>query len=332
MRDQTLDNLRGIAMLQVILVHTVEWTGFASDDWKYTLLLFEMPIFFFVSGALNKINGTYGEYVKVKIVRILKPYYVYASVCLILTLLVDICLFHYNALVLFVTAISWLVPASYRVFPVCPITPIPFLRWALWFPLVYLGVILILPLLKKRKITVVWIAAAYVLSFLLDINYLKYLTFYLFWAFMGFYYKEFRSRPRVTAAISVISLMGVVVLWQLDLPMDMHDNKFPPNFIFGVYSMFTAFGIITLIPLINKAVAIIRSHRLGKTMFDAFSLESLTIFYWQSFAFLFTVPATMILVSENEGMRIIACFIMTVFICVLIAGIAKYIKLIWRNR
>ena len=51
-RDKTLDYLRGLAIIQVVLVHILYWLGIFSAGFlaiAKSFLLFEMPIFFFVT-------------------------------------------------------------------------------------------------------------------------------------------------------------------------------------------------------------------------------------------------------------------------------------------
>ena len=55
-RDRTLDYLRGLAIIQVVFVHILYWIGIFSVGLlavAKSFLLFEMPIFFFVTGAVN---------------------------------------------------------------------------------------------------------------------------------------------------------------------------------------------------------------------------------------------------------------------------------------
>ena len=57
-RDKTIDRLRGFAMLWVIVVHVLYWGNFFSNGYVNFLksfCLFEMPLFFFITGASNSL-------------------------------------------------------------------------------------------------------------------------------------------------------------------------------------------------------------------------------------------------------------------------------------
>ncbi|MDO5138386.1 MAG: acyltransferase family protein, partial [Oscillospiraceae bacterium] len=73
-------------MIWVIVVHTLYWGNFSSDS-SFNLIksffLFEMPLFFFVTGASNSFSRSTGYYRFVfrRYKRILIPYWVFALIC-----------------------------------------------------------------------------------------------------------------------------------------------------------------------------------------------------------------------------------------------------------
>ena len=66
-RDETIDQLRGLAIFWVIVVHVLYWGNFFDNNYINTIksfCLFEMPLFFFLTGASNsfsKIDGYFGQ-------------------------------------------------------------------------------------------------------------------------------------------------------------------------------------------------------------------------------------------------------------------------------
>ena len=81
-RDYNLDFLRGGVMLYIVLViHGL--TNFyyvAVDSWIVSMLLFEMPLIFYISGAAYKLSRkkSLKELIVSRFYRVILPYYVYA--------------------------------------------------------------------------------------------------------------------------------------------------------------------------------------------------------------------------------------------------------------
>ena len=81
-RDKTLDYLRGLAIIQVVLVHVLYWLNIFNEGFlaiAKSFLLFEMPIFFFVTGAVNGLGKLHNHKIFCfkRIKSLMIPYYIY---------------------------------------------------------------------------------------------------------------------------------------------------------------------------------------------------------------------------------------------------------------
>ena len=146
-RDKTLDYLRGLAIIQVVFVHILYWLGIFSVGFfaiAKSFLLFEMPIFFFVTGAVNGLGKPqkYKTFCFKRIKGLLIPYYIYSMICILVS--IAYYLLH-NELSIKTTIkllLTWIVPLDHQ------IMPLPYFTWAIWFIPVYIISIILFPVIK----------------------------------------------------------------------------------------------------------------------------------------------------------------------------------------
>lgn len=86
-RDMQLDMYRGLSMLYVVcFIHVLYWLKIGDQPFM-SLVLFEMPVIFFISGAslsFNKDPRPIMKTLKSRFYRILLPYYIYAMVMVVI--------------------------------------------------------------------------------------------------------------------------------------------------------------------------------------------------------------------------------------------------------
>ena len=331
-RDETIDHLRAVAMIWVIVVHCLYWGGFFENE-RINLIksffLFEMPLFFFVTGASNsfsRIDG-YFSFVFKRYKRILIPYWVYALICAALSIInYGMNGERYN---MGDILLSWMIPVNRQ------ITNIPYLTWALWFIPVYLCIVLLIPLLKqigKSSFALPFVLVHALILFCVcyaKLGWIQNIVFYSWWTYIGLLYKniiyitENRFWRGIMRKIVYIGIIVLIVMFHLGNSMDMQYNKFPPNNIFWLYSVIMMSIIILLIPYINKVYAGTEKFRVTRTILALFSTRSLTVFLYQSFAFYITIRLTNAIISGNGIMDGIAknilCFITTILLCSVLA-------------
>lgn len=92
-RDTQLDLYRGLSMIYVVcFIHVIYWLKLGFEPLN-SLMLFEMPIIFFISGASLSINRKSRNLKKTvwnRLKRVVIPYYIYAFVMVAILVLLSI--------------------------------------------------------------------------------------------------------------------------------------------------------------------------------------------------------------------------------------------------
>lgn len=333
-RDKTIDQLRGFAMLWVIVVHVLYWGGFFTNEYVNLLksfCLFEMPLFFFIIGASNsfsKITG-YFDFVSKRFQRILIPYWIFAIICAILSIGRYSMEDNMDFLTGIKVLLSWLVPVGRQM------TSVAYLTWALWFVPVYLCVSLIIPVLKKardsaRKIEFAFLLLGiFVLTCLLKMGWMQNVAFYSFWTYIGLFFREIKLAAeqkhtrRYFLYLVAAGMLAIYALYLTGQSLNMQSNKFPPNIIFLVYSMMMMALIFFSIPYLVRFIGWLQAGKLSGKIFNLFSTRSMTIFLYQVFAFALTIRLTNMLIHGDSITVSIAksvfCLAATIPVC---AGLA----------
>ena len=305
--DENIATLRAFAMMHVLVIHSLFWPVrpelHSGSSIIRGLFLFEMPLFFFLTGACNN-SGKRGivDFYLSRFQRIVPAYAVY-------------CIF--GAILTFLTAIGTHGQYHGGIFHFCsvypppgsPVTDLPYLTWALWFVPVYLSVILVLPLFQKiyhccRQpfASFPFAVCALILLALMFCsfpgrpqlgNICSYLVFYSFWSYLGFHYKKFDVRAPVRNKIMVIPI--VIACFAVATSFvcmekkfaDMQANKFPPNFVFLAYSI----GVGGLLYLFSchllRYLDFCRRVPILRWIFIQYSTHTYTIFLYHPLSFLF---------------------------------------------
>jgi len=331
-RDENLDNLRGFAMVWVILIHVLFWGNLFTDGYSYllkTFLLFEMPLFFFITGASNSISSksSYWKFIDKRFEHCLIPYWVFALICSVLSIAINV-VKNEGVLSSLKILTSWLLPINYQ------ITSISYLTWALWFIPVYLSITLILPLflkLKNTRLSVVCFVVLVVMfvgSSLMNMGWIQNVFFYSIWTYIGLYYRQLikarkdktNNRPALISVLVIIISVGILYgLYRMGFSLNMQHNKFPPNITFFLFS-FSAMSLLYIMyPTIERISSCIRQCKWIGMLFKVFCTRSMTVFLYQVFAFNVTLRLINHLSIGNSFLamscKAFICFIFTVLIC-----------------
>jgi len=269
-RDTTIDIFRGIAMIWVLIIHSLFWTGVFKTGVEYTVksfLLIEMPLFFFLAGASNYMSKRKSilNFYFTRLQRIIIPYWIYAVICIVLTSIIAI-LQHSKINNLLI--MKWLIPFGAQE------TSLQFLTWALWFIPVYLLIIITFPFLrmyldKQRKkilkiLPLLIFAICLVLMDFYKISgttffyYTRMLIFYCFWIYLGMFYNILKDNIHINKLKNIILFIICVVTSVLLVltpyySLDMQINKFPPNFLFLLYTL----GALSLMYYFSNHIVIL---------------------------------------------------------------------------
>jgi len=291
MRNKSIDIARAILTFYIItIVHGIFWLDIIPHSYG-SLLLFEMPFIFVISGyayglfeqktkfVLNPQN--YISFVISRTSRILIPYFAYAICCLFIVVPLDAQKPPTN---IAATILAWLNPIrggeghSFGM-----------LTMHLWFIGPFLMVTLFLPLVAKfysLKIPL-WLTAIGLCLTISTIPVIpepasKLITpiFYLFWAYLGYVFT-------VDLKIKRSQCMGVLFLgttalilsrFLLPVTLNMQLNKFPPNWLFFVFSSIWLSLFLFVFSYFNPQQA---DFLASAKWFKPFIANGYSIYLWQ---------------------------------------------------
>ncbi len=246
-----LDVARGLLMAYVIIViHGMFWLRLIEQPYS-SILLFEMPLIFMVSGAAyyygqikaETFGGAaraYGSYLLSRGVRILAPYWVYALVAAAIVVAM-------RQLPIGETLRFWLDPywtgTNHSWI---------FLNSHLWFVSPFLCVTALLPLFARlpawaRAPLWLWAIVGALIIFAIDalrmpsLRLFEMVVFYGLWALFGFGLAaaptRFRARDFwVLLVLALAALAAAYLVFPEHTNINMQRNKFPPNAMFFLFS------------------------------------------------------------------------------------------------
>lgn len=225
----------------VTIVHGVYWLGFGQAF--TSILLFEMPLVFIISGYAYAIYAKtnpsinlriYIKYAQTRMSRIYIPYFAYALVCAIVVTMLQ------GNINIQENLFAWLNP-----FTRGQGHSVSSLSWHLWFIPPFLIVTLLLPVVTYKWIKKLPLVLCFLLLcfFLYFANWyiearLATPVFYFFWAYVGFKLGgglTLKSNTLLIVIAIAISMLGIGVVF-LNQSLNMQLNKFPPNLMFLWFS------------------------------------------------------------------------------------------------
>ncbi len=302
-RDVYLDDIRGCAMIWVMFVHSLYWTGLFSSfpiSVIKSITLIEMLVFFFVIGAGTQMTTykSYGTYVGKRLQRILIPYWIYAVSCVLFLLVYRMGIMHeqYGMMEIIRCLFSWLIPIDRQQLGISCLT------WALWFVPVYCMCTILIPLLLWLKRGDIYSLFGITLLFAVfacrGMYYAQMTMFYLIWIFCGMFYPEIRQTYRMQKKklmscglfISVAAAICMVLIHKVGgITLNMQSNKFPPNLMFLAYSVCGMSALMCLSSYIIKIVEKIKKNTFLRRIFEEYSMHSMTIFLFHPFLFMIMI-------------------------------------------
>lgn len=256
MRDTQLDTYRSLCMMYIVcIIHSVYWLGFGKEPFK-SLILIEMPVIFFISGASlsqGKSNKGYLSTLKNRIKRVMLPYYIYAAATVAFIALMTLCgkvpsmditAYNYKDIIKILLSID--IPQS----PFC---------WHLWFiiPYMILSCIFVFHQSMLHKVKPIFYLAINILIFILiqtiTGNYLiRHIFCYNIFMLAGYcFYKQLNKKQIICILLSVLAyiITAHYVTGSRLTPMQSH--KFPADTIFLCYTTFALCALSLLFSCIR---------------------------------------------------------------------------------
>lgn len=306
MRNTLVDAIRGILIFYVVFVtHGLFWLDFPSQLLASTIL-FEMPAIFMVAGysyclwegnkkrlqLYQTPSNRYFSFLASRVSKILLPYFVYAGTCA--TIVISQASTHGGIELLGLIA-SWLNPFVYG-----RAVSLGALNWHLWFIPVFLLITVLLPLTTKFALGTnfsVWTIAIAFLVFQIameGINFpaerlLKQTLFYLIFTLAGYRLAKLgkgisqKQLALATLGSALLLVLSSIYVQELDV-FDMQKNKFPPNYLFFIFSVFWMSIFLFLgerYPSLTESIT-----QLGNSLYlKPFRAAGYSIYLWQGLAY-----------------------------------------------
>ncbi len=304
-RDQGLDVARGLLMAWIVIViHGIFWLGILPRG-PGSLLLFEMPPIFLITGAAYFLGegakqgrlrpGNYLDFLVRRGVRIYLPYavYVLAAAALFTVIKWDGALtFEDGAARLW----AWLNPVTRGAGHTWKM-----LSWHLWFVAPFLIVTALLPFIATKRVpgfVKPWMLALGALLVMFgvgqvsfaapfDDQLIKNTIFYGFWAAFGFMLAALPKRWSIGdyALVLVLSLAGMfaaAILAPANVTLDMQHNKFPPN---GIFLLFSCAWMATLLIACRMVTARQIDALAASPLLKPFMRAGYSIYLWQGIGY-----------------------------------------------
>lgn len=311
-------------MLYIVCwIHALYWLDIGIDPFR-SIFLIEMPIVFFIMGATlrlqqgdldhdRKHNAV--QYIKRRIGRLYTPYCAYALACAVFAVYASsepVIESMPNAL------LSWLNPFTYG-----KNWTYYYLNWHLWFMPVLLIVNLALFFITKTqwcrqaKITQIYGVCFIALGLqqLFDIRIppiIQSAVFYSTFALIGYKCINHVASIKQIQQLALLSAILLAGLMMGDTSFNMQENKFPPNFVF---LLFSTIGLVaTLIPALSfQALADILARLMNTPFIRLFKTAGYSIYLWQGMGFTLASIA-----SQKLGLHVLLNWLIAVLLSVLL--------------
>ena len=320
-RDHALDFFRACLLVYVVcLIHPVYWLKTGGEPFK-SLILFEMPLIFFVAGAAAGVAGYSGRpflgVLKSRVWRIVMPFAVFVMLSLMMAALVS-------------PRYGLRFPAvSLRGYVMALVlgNGIPGVPYSghLWFVPVYLIVSLSTPLQmwvvglfnSKRVVYLLFCFFMYGGAYIVQIGgILQYdlsqmissvFLYNIFYVSGLLFYKKVKLRTLI--ALAVVALLLLAILYGGDLS-GMQDHKFSQDPLFLSFGMAVLLLFSCLFSFVKIGGDPGRLFRLGLGRWHKYGY---TIYLWQNWCFFLLSPLVAFALGLQPGSAWSLCWLVPLF-------------------
>lgn len=321
-RDIQLDIYRAIIMMHIVcIIHVVAFLEFYFETFL-SIVLFEMPIIFFIAGAsmsLQKKRKKIGEMIRNRFKRVILPYILYVFVMLFLVVILSI-FWHFfypqidsisgsyitNRFSFDITVYTW--HDLLQILLCEGISQSPYV-YHLWFIPVYLILTCTFPIqtILMDKVNP-WIYIAVSISLFIfaviftDNRFVRNVFCYNVFILGGFlFYKKLDIRHILIVGSSAL-LVVLIYLYKFGDFVPMQGHKFPPDLLFLSYNIVVLCFFSTLL---NK----IRFPNLR--IFQIWNIQGYSIYLYHSFIiFILFILKALFLLSLPRTLQLIFCILL----------------------
>lgn len=281
-RNYYLDNIRGIAAIMIIMIHTAWHSGvnYVPEHIRNMTLLFEVPIFFFLAGWSYRYCKSIKNYIK-KLFSIQLQYMFFIT--LIFIFIITLCLIrNIPTDINGINLIKWYFHSYTSMYPFISVEA------SLWFFPVYFVVSALISTFltynseKSSKLLLYFLILALVLiSFKFaeigNINIFITLNFFVFYSIfylLGYILikTKINFRQLIYGSACILTLLlAIYSIKHLDI-LNLQLYKFPPHFIYFLWSLF---GVLIILYLKNY------DYYFKKNIFSFFGQNAIYAFFAQ---------------------------------------------------
>ena len=299
MRDDKLDFFKGIAAISVLYIHTVFWSGgaYVPDFMRQLSLFIDVPIFFFIGGALFFQN-------KVSLSSLFKLILLSAVFGFFIGLLDGHAFTNFIALMFMnqIAAIS-----------------LPVFAGSVWFISVFVVINIFCLMLKNLYANIpsfeIILFCVSLLYFVFDVQLnfaflgvnMQFFFCYLFFFNLGICWYKNKSLPMFKGMffLLVLSLLISADPYNDQNKFVLQDFKFPPTYEYIAFSMLSIAVIVSSYQFVHSRVL----EQIGRDSLYYYLCQGITsslIYYLMPHLDLFWLPKLMVLFLFN----VITCFIL----------------------
>lgn len=309
-RDEQLDIYRALSMMYVLCVtHIIYWLYIGNEPTK-SLILVEMPIIFFISGASLSLTTkkSFLQTLINRVKRVLVPYYIYAMVIVVGVALLSILWHFFNQQLVSAIGLEKVTNHAYNISTyewrdvweiLCfvDISQAHFI-YHLWFILPYLSLTCTFGLqinLMNRINRWVYVSFCVLIFFVFQKirinNLLTTMLGYNIFMVAGYlFYRKIKRWQVVGVCLLAIVSLVLYIIWVGDFcPMQGH--KFPPDWLFVTYNL----AILCFLSLVFWKLTIP-----NKKIFGLWNTRGYTIYLYQSVIFTFVEPLYKLIISKID--------------------------------
>ncbi len=299
------------------VVHVTYWLGTFGQPIS-SLILFEMPVIFFISGAAISLGGKHRGLLPTlanRAMRVLAPYYVLAALCSIAFLVFSLVRGHdilqkHTAVVIFKA-----------LWPTDGALPVPYTRH-LWFVTPYLIVCCIFCFYQKLAdrsnryvFLIAFLSLCAFVQMLTDNMLIRNVVFYSFFYAAGYLCYNKMTVNQMTL-VGICSLSVVALLYVFGWKGSMQLHKFPPDMLFLCYGITS----LCILGIILNYITIPQNRLLR-----IWNTNGYTIYLWQNVTFAIFTYGTAIFMENSAKLLPVIDFVFKALSIFIIATVLSFV-------
>ncbi len=319
-RNYILDIVKGFAIINIVFIHTVWWSGqvyMQSDLIRQLSLFIDVPLFFFLSGWATSLHE---QSFKTTLKRFIKLCIPYAITIATLTLALTV---FYKRSISFQTIWGWLTLTFRESFE------LPVVMGSMWFLAPFIIISILTPVLMRivnmRNLSAFFIIFLLLLNFLfnsyetgigdivvLNLISIRVIVFYLLFYYLGIYTRDMTLNIKefIYIIISLTFLLGLCLCY-FNFKLDLQANKFPPSALYLIASTYSVVATLYLKNFEEKASQKINKNNKILKFLQYSGKNAYNLYLYQGFggSIIFYIAYNANIIMLPKGYKLVLSFI-----------------------